>query len=58
MAEGGNSTNAEQANDLNRRQFFLRLGLGSLSIAAAGTVAFAYEYLEAERTLRAVARGQ
>lgn len=31
---------------VNRRQFFLKLGLGSLSIAAAGTVAFAYQYLE------------
>ena len=31
---------------VNRRQFFLKLGLGSLGIAAAGTVAFAYQYLE------------
>lgn len=30
---------------VNRRDFFIRLGLGSLSIAAAGTVAFAYQYL-------------
>ncbi len=33
-------------DDVNRRQFFLKLGLGSLSIAAAGTAAFAYQYLE------------
>jgi len=32
--------------DVNRRQFFMKLGLGSLSIAAAGTAAFAYQYLE------------
>ncbi|MGO8984005.1 MAG: ubiquinol-cytochrome c reductase iron-sulfur subunit [Terriglobales bacterium] len=32
--------------ELNRRNFFLKLGLGSLGIAAAGTVAFAYQYLE------------
>lgn len=31
---------------VSRRQFFLKLGLGSLGIAAAGTVAFAYQYLE------------
>ena len=33
-------------NTVNRRQFFLKLGVGSLGIAAAGTVAFAYQYLE------------
>ena len=33
-------------DDVNRRQFFAKLGLGSLSIAAAGTAAFAYQYLE------------
>jgi cytochrome b6-f complex iron-sulfur subunit len=32
--------------DVNRRQFFLKLGLGSLGIAAAGTAAFAYQYLD------------
>jgi cytochrome b6-f complex iron-sulfur subunit len=37
---------AEEASELNRRQFFVRLGLGSLSLAAAGTMAFCYEYLE------------
>ena len=31
--------------DLNRRQFFVKLGLGSLGIAAAGTAVFAYQYL-------------
>jgi cytochrome b6-f complex iron-sulfur subunit len=36
----------KQTDDVNRRQFFMRLGLGSLSIAAAGTAAFAYQFLE------------
>jgi len=38
-------TNAESSTDVNRREFFLRLGLGSLGIAAAGTVAFGYQFL-------------
>ncbi len=32
-------------NDLNRRDFFLKMGLGSLGIAAAGTTVFAYQFL-------------
>ncbi len=36
----------ESGNDLSRRQFFTKLGLGSLSIAAVGTAAFSYQYLE------------
>lgn len=32
-------------SELNRRQFFAKLGLGSLSIAAAGTTVFAYQFL-------------
>ena len=36
----------QAGQDLSRRQFFARLGLGSLGIAAAGTAAFAYQYLE------------
>ncbi|MGA7077162.1 MAG: Rieske 2Fe-2S domain-containing protein [Terriglobales bacterium] len=35
----------EPGNDVDRRAFFVKLGLGSLSIAAAGTVAFAYQFL-------------
>ncbi len=35
-----------RAKTSNRRQFFVKLGLGSLGIAAAGTAAFAYQYLE------------
>lgn len=30
---------------VDRREFFVRLGLGSLGIAAAGTVAFGYQFL-------------
>jgi len=36
-----------KANEtVDRRQFFAKLGLGSLGIAAAGTAAFAYQFLE------------
>jgi len=31
--------------DLNRRAFFVKLGLGSLSVAAAGTAVFSYQFL-------------
>ena len=31
--------------ELDRRNFFVKLGLGSLSIAAAGTAVFAYQFL-------------
>ena len=37
---------ANSDNAVNRRQFFAKLGLGSLGIAAAGTAAFAYQFLE------------
>src|ERR1700751_4673878 len=33
-------------NDLNRREFFTRLGLGSLSIPAIGPGGFSYQYLQ------------
>src|ERR1039458_1808412 len=36
---------AEPSNDVDRRAFFVKLGLGSLSIAAAGTAAFSYQFL-------------
>jgi len=35
----------DQEGSLNRRQFFVRLGLGSLSVAGAGTAVFAYQFL-------------
>lgn len=34
-----------EGSALDRRQFFTKLGLGSLGIAAAGTLAFYYQYL-------------
>ena len=34
-----------QDGGLNRRQFFVRLGLGSLAVAGAGTAVFAYQFL-------------
>jgi cytochrome b6-f complex iron-sulfur subunit len=34
-----------ETSELNRRDFFLKLGLGSLSIAACGTAVFAYQFL-------------
>ncbi len=51
IAEVTRGTMAEEkkgplGDDLNRRQFFTKLGLGSLSIAAVGTAAFSYQYLE------------
>ena len=36
---------ATPGNAVDRRAFFVKLGLGSLSIAAAGTAAFAYQFL-------------
>ena len=36
---------AATSDELNRREFFVKLGLGSLSIAAAGTTVFAYQFL-------------
>jgi cytochrome b6-f complex iron-sulfur subunit len=38
-------TTGESGADLDRREFFVKLGLGSLGIAAAGTVAFGYQFL-------------
>src|SRR5271165_5649904 len=32
-------------NEFDRRAFFVKLGLGSLSIAATGTAVFAYQFL-------------
>jgi cytochrome b6-f complex iron-sulfur subunit len=48
MPENSKSEDSKVARsgDIGNRRFFLKLGLGSLGIAAAGTVAFAYQYLE------------
>ncbi len=44
MSEEKKNTAAE-THEFNRRAFFVKLGLGSLSIAAAGTAAFSYQFL-------------
>ena len=36
---------APGGSELDRREFFTKLGLGSLGVAAAGTLAFYYRYL-------------
>src|SRR5258708_25708713 len=45
-AEGphGPGAAADECADCSRRQFFSKLGVGSLVVAAAGTGLFAYEY--------------
>jgi cytochrome b6-f complex iron-sulfur subunit len=45
MTDENKTSGTESVTDLNRRQFFVRLGLGSLGIAAAGTTVFAYQFL-------------
>lgn len=35
----------DDPNDLGRREFFVKLGVGSLMVAGAGTALFAYQYL-------------
>ena len=45
MPDTKNNVTDDANSDLNRRQFFAKLGLGSLSIAAAGTTVFAYQFL-------------
>jgi cytochrome b6-f complex iron-sulfur subunit len=45
MSQEQDKVRTDATDDLNRRQFFVKLGLGSLSIAAAGTTVFAYQFL-------------
>lgn len=45
MTDEKKTSGTASVTDLNRRQFFVRLGLGSLGIAAAGTTVFAYQFL-------------
>ncbi len=45
MPEEKQSAQPGPGNEFNRRAFFVKLGLGSLSIAAAGTAVFAYQFL-------------
>ena len=35
----------DSPEEMNRRQFFVKLGVGSVAVAALGTAAFSYEYL-------------
>jgi cytochrome b6-f complex iron-sulfur subunit len=43
--EKDNRIQAPADPGMDRREFFVRLGLGSLGIAAAGTLAFGYQFL-------------
>jgi cytochrome b6-f complex iron-sulfur subunit len=45
MTDEKKTLETESVTDLNRREFFVKLGLGSLGIAAAGTTVFAYHFL-------------
>jgi cytochrome b6-f complex iron-sulfur subunit len=46
MANGAEKEKQEDPEgSLNRRQFFVRIGLGSLAVAGAGTAVFAYQFL-------------
>ena len=46
MANEAKKENHEDPEgSLNRRQFFVRLGMGSLAVAGAGTAVFAYQFL-------------
>jgi cytochrome b6-f complex iron-sulfur subunit len=40
----GETAQSEECKDCTRRQFFTRLGIGSLMVAGVGTGLFAYEY--------------
>src|SRR5208283_5134576 len=35
----------DSPDEMSRRQFFVKLGVGSVAVAALGTAAFSYEYL-------------
>jgi len=45
MTPQATSTPPETAEELSRRAFFTKLGLGSLGVAAVGTLVFYYRYL-------------
>lgn len=45
MAEEKKPTPAAAEQEIDRRRFFVRLGLGSLGVAATGTLVFAYRFL-------------
>jgi cytochrome b6-f complex iron-sulfur subunit len=45
MPDEGLKTTQKLPMDFDRRAFFTKIGLGSLGVAAAGTVVFTYEFL-------------
>lgn len=45
MPEKKETLKPATGNQFDRREFFVKLGLGSLGIAAAGTAVFAYQFL-------------
>jgi cytochrome b6-f complex iron-sulfur subunit len=45
MTEATNINTQPLPTEFDRRAFFTKIGLGSLGIAAAGTMVFSYEYL-------------
>src|ERR1035438_5337195 len=45
MPDEGLKTTQKLPMDFDRRAFFTKIGLGSLGVAAAGTVVFPYEFL-------------
>ena len=45
MDEKKGKVNLAANSIIDRREFFVRMGLGSMGIAAAGTAAFAYQFL-------------
>ena len=45
MAEEKHEMKPESGGEFDRRAFFVKLGLGSLGIATAGTAVFAYQFL-------------
>ena len=46
MAEDSKQTpSPDSPEEMNRRQFFVKVGVGSVAVATLGTAAFAYQYL-------------
>lgn len=45
MSEENQKPSEQDANEINRRQFFVKIGLTSIAVAAAGTSVFAYQFL-------------
>ncbi len=45
MSDATHITTNKLPTEFDRRAFFTKIGLGSLGIAAAGTIVFSYEYL-------------